>query len=356
MELVPIVLELPKDYATVESSFDAYDTWTFTGMTQASAMQLAEESGVQGDLLADLNSCKWTDAPTGCSVQPSDKLILLLPADVRAALYSRLMQDPANKSVISPTWFRVNRVDARLRGSGLSEESITLLKSLLYPGGGDTLLFNDHRVALRAIASQVEREKFLRAVLRKRAELVSVLIDADTDTQALADYWGRGGRERNVLPLLDAMRFNALGGVEEVSKLNITSLLPAFVSERLYRHADQTTPADGTKEDCFWTAFNFFCTTPDDRVQDMQYLVPVMAREYDRIDSPGQLGDVIILADAQGNAIHAANYIADDVVFTKNGVSERQPWILTSMKDLYTQYEMKTPKLTVGYFRKKLPS
>jgi hypothetical protein len=353
MQLVPMVLELPDEYAAAEQAVKVYDSWTFTGMSQDAAIALMVECGVTADQVALVRSAKWSEVDTSSTVVPPDALILSLSPECRAKLYSTLMADPANKSAVDPSWWRAGRVDFRLRGSDLSDESNALLKRLLYAGKDDTLLFSDIKPALRAITDPSERMRFLKAVTRKRSLMARLTIDANTDTAALAEYWGKGGRQESLLPVLDSLKFNAIAGLENPSRMNIAMLLPPFVQERLYQHAGSTQPADRVPDDCYWTAFNFFSVVPDDRIHDMTYLGQVIQRDYVKIAAPSQLGDVILLADAKGDVIHAANYIADEIVFTKNGMSGRQPWILVPMQDLIRQYGIKNPTLTIGYFRKR---
>jgi hypothetical protein len=40
---------------------------------------------------------------------------------------------------------------------------------------------------------------------------------------------------------------------------------------------------------------------------------------------------------------HACVYIADDVVFTKNGVNYHQPWVLMKLNDLLPRYASDRP-------------
>ena len=73
-------------------------------------------------------------------------------------------------------------------------------------------------------------------------------------------------------------------------------------------------------QDCFWSAYNFFNDPPDNSVENTHSVVQ-LNREYDRISNPSQLGDLMILTTRDGVPIHAAVYLADDIYFTKNGVS-----------------------------------
>jgi hypothetical protein len=88
---------------------------------------------------------------------------------------------------------------------------------------------------------------------------------------------------------------------------------------------------------------NFFNETPDNRVNDMNYLKQVLTTDYATINQPTQMGDLIFLATPKDAVIHAAVYIADDIVFTKNGESYTQPWILMHMEDMLDTYAVKHP-------------
>jgi len=63
-------------------------------------------------------------------------------------------------------------------------------------------------------------------------------------------------------------------------------------------------------------------------------------------------GDLIFLLDGKGAVIHSAVYIADDLVFTKNGINYAQPWILMRIKTLLGVYTC-TAEPKVLYYRRK---
>ncbi len=139
--------------------------------------------------------------------------------------------------------------------------------------------------------------------------------------------------------------------------MNVVFLLPPFARDHLYRYAFSDPDDKGVRQDCYWSAFNFFCDTPDNRINDFSYMGEVLRRDYYSIEAPSQLGDLVFLGvGEQQNAIHAAAYVADDLVFTKNGEDVRQPWILMRMADMLASYKVKYPingDLVLRYFRKK---
>jgi hypothetical protein len=83
---------------------------------------------------------------------------------------------------------------------------------------------------------------------------------------------------------------------------------------------------------------NFFNEIPDNRFSDPKYTVSYLLSNYYRIAKPTAYGDRIFLLDKNGNAIHSAVYLADDIVFTKNGNNYTQPWMLMHLKDLLAEY------------------
>jgi hypothetical protein len=59
------------------------------------------------------------------------------------------------------------------------------------------------------------------------------------------------------------------------------------------------------------------------------------------VQGPYHYGDVIFFMDGtSGNAIHSCVYLADDLVFTKNGRSPTQPWVVMKLDDVVSYYGM----------------
>lgn len=57
-----------------------------------------------------------------------------------------------------------------------------------------------------------------------------------------------------------------------------------------------------------------------------------------------------------GELIHSAVYLADKIVYTKNGPTSLHPWMLSTVQDLIDQYSFQIPPdkaLDVKFFRNK---
>jgi len=188
-------------------------------------------------------------------------------------------------------------------------------------------------------------------ISRKSTLLVRLKISTGSDVDRLVAYWGGGGRSKDLKPLLDS-----LCQFKKGLSLDIAHLLPPFARQRLYTYPVVSANAADSLWDCNWTTMNFFNTEPDDQFANIDYLSKKFEKDYYQISSPGRLGDLIFLALPSGESIHSAVYIADNIVFTKNGQAISQPWMLMRMEDLLELYAAPYPPeetIKVLSYRKK---
>jgi hypothetical protein len=351
LESILFAIDLPDEYVYVPSESPPI-RWCFPGFSKEQVLAKLKSLGLPEDELKKLDSeAKWSTQDGATAVEPGDRLILILTPEVREKLYAILVTFPQNARQIDPIWFRPGEVDWRLEEGGLAASSVALLKKLLYRQGQNLLLFADFEPALRSLPNDAERRRFMKTISRKRTVLARVKLDANTDVEKLSQYWGVGGRRKDLLPFL-----NALHRVEKDASSNLVCLLPEFPRDHLYCHPYASGDDKGVKQDCFWSAFNFFSDQPDNRFNDMTYVDEVLRRDYYPIQEPTQLGDLILVTVGGKSVIHAANYVADDLVFTKNGEDFRQPWLLMHMADMLDTYAVKYPNaetLQPKFFRKK---
>ena len=50
--------------------------------------------------------------------------------------------------------------------------------------------------------------------------------------------------------------------------------------------------------------------------------------------------------------VHSSVYLADDIVFTKNGINFAQPWVTMRIKDMVGNFSALEP-VKIAYFRRK---
>lgn len=324
--------------------------WSFPGYTKQRVLTTFRSVGISEDEVKKLDgNGKWSSDAGVTSVEPGDPLILSLAPAVRSRLYAILVEFPQNAQDIEPVWFRAGNFDWQLQDSGLAPESICLLKRLLYPQGENSLLFADSKLALRNLPNDPERIRFMQAVLRKQAVMARVRLDPGADVEQISQYWGIGGRRKDLVPFLSALHRGAKGG-----KINVIYLLPDFARELLYRHPRVVAGDKSVMQDCFWSAYNFFNDPPDNNFADT-HSVAGLNKDCFQISSPNQLGDLMLLTTHDGSPVHAAVFLADDIYFTKNGLNSIQPWILMHLSDLLAEYNMLHPNsgLDIHYFRRK---
>ena len=318
IESMLLAIDVPDEFVLVPPAPPV--RWSFPGYTKEKVLATLRSVGVSENEVHSLDSSStWSSADGVVSVEPGDPLILGLAPHVRSRLYSLLVEFPQNVRRGNPVWFRAGAVDWRLQDSGLAPQSVALLKRLLYPQGEDVLLFADFQPALRSLPSDAERKRFMMVLLRKRAFLARLRIDPDTDVEKLSQYWGIGGRRKDLFPFL-----HALHRIEKGCTISLIYLLPDFARDRLYRHPVVVGRDKGEQPDCFWSAYNFFSDRTDNSAEDT-HSITGLKENYDPISAPGQLGDLMILATHDGAPVHAAVFLADDIYFTKNGVSLIQP-------------------------------
>jgi hypothetical protein len=124
--------------------------------------------------------------------------------------------------------------------------------------------------------------------------------------------------------------------------------LPPFARDRLYTY--QLPPAPGEPiMDCHWSTFNFCNVKPDNRFSSPAECGHYIDQNLYRIPQPGACGDVLLFLNDKGQIGHSAVYLADDLVFTKNGNNYTMPWIIMRIADLHAMYS----NLQIAYMRRK---
>ena len=163
------------------------------------------------------------------------------------------------------------------------------------------------------------------------------------------EYWGRGGRRTDIRPLLESV---VSSGQDRT--IDISHLLPTLAREHLYRYP-RVALGDFDKPsfvNCFWTALNFFNAEPDDRYLSSEFAIERLKRDYFIIHDQLQLGDVAAFVDPAGGIFHAAVYLADGLVFGKNGTSHLAPWSIVPMDRLKSYYPEHEDHWQVVYYRR----
>jgi len=336
-EYMRLPLEEPKAFLPDTSQPLPSPRWVFANYTRRQLANL-------------INACEFTEQQrkslleaahpepslSGMAVLPSPKLVLEMSRSARQKIYSILSQCPVNSAQCHPFRFRAETFEQWCAEAGLSEELLQVLRKLTYSQGG-SLCFCDGAVAQSALTPE-EFHKLVKSLYGERTFIMRLLITPDTDIEGITRYWRKGGRVEAIRPLLESMR-KIPGG----AGLNISFLLPSFAESRLYTYADPGDDAEGTRENCFWSAMNFFNDKPDPRFVSAEESRRTLAQEYSEVAGSPVYGDVVTLENTGGSLVHMCVYLADHVVFTKNGSDHTQPWVLMKMSDMLGYYNVREP-------------
>jgi hypothetical protein len=283
-----------------------------------------------------LNPTNWETAPEGIYVNPPVELIATMGRRARSQIYPLLAESPMNAPQHYPFRFPLTGVEDRLGDSGLSPATLALVKRWLYADGG-TACFADGAVAQRLLPAQ-EFNTLVNALYREPTFLMRLKVMPDSDINQLLRYWSKHGNSRELKPL-----FQSLARIPGGGAINVEHLLPPFARLRLYTHGPFTTDTAKSRQNCFWTALNFFNEQPDAQYLDTVNVIRTLRTHYHEAEGERQFGDLVCLMDEKGLPAHICVFVADDVVFTKDGIDDRQPWVLIKIPDMLVEYASKPP-------------
>lgn len=344
LTLMPIVISPPLELVSADWGPVQPPVWVFPGTGADGVEQFLVAAGVPGPDAARVRStARLEPRITGVVVMPDPAWVTSLSPEVRARIYAALGKTGMNVDQAQAFRYRGTSVEAWLGQSRASKKTLGLVAPLVYRVG-DYMLFADIERVRAEIGDAEELRRLAKGLLRQPTVLVHLSVTDPASVSALADYWGRGGRRTDVRPLLESV---AGSGVE--GSIDLVHLLPAFVRNHLYRYP-RLSAADFDRPiiaNCLWSSLNFFAVEPDDRYLDVQTALETLKRDYFVVESQFELGDVVAFLDEDGTLFHAAVYLADDLVFSKNGTSPMAPWIIMSIDDVkgYYQTRAENPRL-----------
>jgi hypothetical protein len=343
-----ISIERPAEYLTGETANPEPEVWMFKGLKPDAVKALLVNAGLmaaQAATAAAPESCKETSF--GTQLTPSADFLFSLDPATRGKLYRALSGLGVNTYIDFPYIFPGGTIETIYADDRLHPDDVAMLKRLVYANGTAQQL-GDYQLLLNQIPTVERRVALTLALSRQSAVFAGLAIKPDTDIDKLASYWGNMPNVRftDIRPLFEALKRLPEGG-----NLSLLYLLPKFARDRLYTFPLPPQGGEPTM-DCHWTTFNFSNETPDNRFNDPTYAVQYIQKNFYQIAAPSIYGDVLLLMNNRGEVKHSAVYLADDIVFTKNGNNYRQPWMLMHISDLLATYPNNPPMQAV-YMRRK---
>lgn len=339
-----IDLEQPEEYVAFELSKKTPPAWVFAGMNRDQTRAQLLAAGLSAELtdraLGDPTITTFNR--TGTVLSPNESLLYALAPVVRSKLYAFLAKIPGNHYMEYPFCYPQKTFEQWF-GNGTKDDRLTaVVRKLLYPRG-DALCFSDYEFLMQQAHDDAERLQIVKALSRQSAVLARLRVRPETDIDKVLGYWGRGIQVKDIRPLLEST-----ARIQGGANISLLYLLPKFARERLYTFPMPAKPGDPAM-DCHWSTMNFFNDPPDDRFTNTAFTVSYIQNNLYQVALPNLYGDVILILNDQGNAIHSAVYLADDIVFTKNGNNFTQPWMLMRLKDLLARYTLDAPPKMLVY-------
>jgi hypothetical protein len=313
--------------------------WSFNGTSVDQVRQVMLSSGfTQEEVSRALAAPKVSISNGAITVSPDNDLVLSLSPQTRGKFYHELARNAGNEHMRFPFCYTKNEFEETFAAEKISPTTTAMVKKLLY-SRGDVQCFSDYELVLLQVKDKQEQMRLLSALSSESGVMAGVRIRPDTDIEKLLGYWAWPGgiRVKDVQPLLESLKGAPDG------RVGLVYLLPQFARQRLYTFPMPARPGDAAM-DCHWSTMNFFNEIPDNRFAEPAYTVKYLEANYYQIATPTKYGDIILFLDGDSNnAIHSAVYLANDLVFTKNGNNMAQPWMIMHLADLTMKYESDGP-------------
>lgn len=269
---------------------------------------------------------------------------------MREVIYRELAKYPANTYHSDPFRMTTATVDEWFRSSRLRPELVAKIRQMTYRRG-DCLVFSDMSVMLNYAASDAEARMLLKAFSRTRSLMVQMELQEDTNLESLLDYWslGIGLRRKDIEPIMQSV-IEAHG----VDRLGLSHVLPALARKLLYTYPGSEFSRHGVYPDCHWTSLNFFNYEPHEYLLDARMATNLVREKFAPVNPPFRYGDILFFLNSSGDAFHSCVYLADDIVFTKNGRTTFSPWVLMKIKEVQQLYLENRTNHIQGYRHKKI--
>lgn len=343
-----INLERPVEYLTDEVTVPRREIWTFNNMGSEAVRKILSQSGLaEAQISKAFAPGSFSEKNSTIELVPTEEFLLSFTPEQREKFFTVVAGQGVNLYWDFPYIFPDDEFEKICASGQLNPDDVKLLKKLAYPHGAATQL-SDYLFLLEKIPTVERRTKMTQALSRQSAVLARLAIQPDTDIDKIAGYWGGMPNVRftDIRPLMESLKQLPEGG-----NLSLLYMLPKFARERLYTFPLPNQPNDPVM-DCHWSTFNFCNDTPDNRFNDPTYAVDYIRKNYYQIAAPSHYGDILLLMNDKQEVKHSAVFIADDIVFTKNGNNYRQPWMLMHISDLLATYPA-TPAMKPIYMRRK---
>ncbi len=349
LRLLPLVILLPPELIPPDSDEPKPVRWFFSGYSRASLSEWIRSVGLSATARMALGAASnWVEHAEGVWVEPDvDGVLRMEPSD-RLKLYRVQSMSEMNNPHASPCTVLRRDLDRVFKAVGVQPD---LAERILRAGFyyGDRFFLPDVLALHRSLTQSSQRFQLVRFSFAASTYMAWLRVGPDTDVERIVDYWAGYGRRKDLRALLESVRAAPSGGY-----VDLAHLLPSLPRQWLYTYPRPEQMLDGIRRDCHWTSLNFFSAAPNNSFGDIEVARAYVADNYYQIGANPRFGDLVFLVRDKAAAIHSCVYLAGNLVFTKNGLTPQQPWIIMNLCDVVSLYSILAPNgLEVQFWRNR---
>ena len=347
LEYSYIYLEMPDHLVDRFPKPDPTPQWNFPGATEQSLRTLFEHAGLPEEFQNEtLNPARRVLKDHVLTVFPPLRGLMAMHSEQRAIIYRELAKTSLNPYHFEPVYITNGDADSWFAHSEMRTELRDLVEHMTYMRS-DVICFSDLPAVLSLAKTEKDAHDLFRAMSRTRSMVLRLKLKSQADLEKAMHYWSAFQPKEDIEPILRSIAETA--GSEP---LDCIHLLPTIPRSHLYTYPSEEHASLGFMPDCHWTSLNFFNATPVNYEFDVRSFTPFIKEGYNTVTAPYDFGDLLMLVAADGAALHSCIYIADDIVYTKNGESLASPWLLMKLGDIRRFYSGEQ-KISIQGFRLK---
>jgi hypothetical protein len=336
LEYYPVFLEAPESLIERFPIPSSKPRWVFESVSESDIRTLLQGCGLSNSLLDSIFAAQPPVTEGKLTyLFPPVALLEAIEPEVRAKIYAELRKVSANEYHVDPVLITSGDVESWFKGADIDSNSLAFIKKHAYTRG-DCLAFSDLPALMAVSAGESHMKKLMKVLTRSRCLMVSVKLDTKTDVDKVMNYWttGLNTRKKDVASLI-----KSIIAVRGESSMDLNHLLPATPRKLLYTYPDMSMFTEGIMPDCHWSSLNFFNYDVKPYLLDARLATTVVLEQFSPVQPPYKFGDIMFLLDSKhGDAFHSCVYIADDIVYTKNGRNIVSPWLLMKLEDVQKIY------------------
>lgn len=350
LEYYYIYLEAPDRLVNHFTMPNTLPKWVFADGTETSVRAIFQGAGLPAalqDYLLDPKRVTEDDDGNFTVFPPLPDLIAMTP-EQRTGIYHELAKSELNDFHANPVYITSGDPNQWLAQCRLRTELREVIKKLTYMRG-NVLCFSDISAVLGMCQSGSEAHDLFKTMTRTRSLMLRLRVKTETDLDQAVAYWSGTNRNKDIEPIIQSAV-----ETEEIERLDCIHLLPSLPRRYLYSYPPAELAMQGRMPDCHWTSLNFFNYRPREYFLDTRLASMHVLENYKETDPPYNFGDILMFMTSEGNALHSCVYIADDIVYTKNGENMASPWLLMKISDVKRIYSHEHQTSIQGYRMKSL--